>query len=234
MACAFKEFRGVMTLKAIILAAGAGRRLKEITQDPKCMLKVAGETLIKRQLLLIERVHCHPVIVVGYRYKSIIKHIGHKEMVMNPIWKRTNTLVSLLFAISGAPDDCLVINGDVIFRDDLLEKLLSANYSACATQCVDEPTDEEVKVKCKGSVVFEIGKQVVDSNLEAVGVYLFRKPLVRDIRDHAYMVREPWGMYYEDIVDKYLEFHPMETVDTTEAVEIDTPEDYRRAKKIYE
>lgn len=219
-------------MKAIILAAGAGKRIRDITSQPKCMLDIGGESLIQRQLRLLSKVHCHPVIVVGYMYKKIIEHVGSKEMVMNPLWKQTNTLVSLLYAVSGPPTDCLVINGDTIFREDLLERVLSVNYSGCATQILKKPTDEEVKVSSHGNAVRNIGKDV-DSCLEAVGVYLFRKPLVRDIRDHAYMLREPWGLYYENAVDKYMDIHPMHTVETTDAVEIDTPDDYEMGRKIY-
>lgn len=221
-------------MRAIILAAGEGKRLRGITDNPKCMLEVNGETLIKRQLRLLEKVYCAPVIVVGYKYKTLIDHVGGKEFVMNPIWMQSNTLFSLLFAISGSPVDTLVINGDVIFREDLLPKMLEADYSACAVQPVD-PTDEEVKVCLNDAgMVTSIGKHIKNSNMEAVGVYLFRKPLVRELRNHSYNLPDPYRLYYEDAVSRHLIVHPMDAVETDNAVEIDTPEDYEKAKKIYE
>ena len=102
-------------MRAIILAAGEGKRLKSVTDNPKCMLEIGGETLIKRQLRLLEKVHSVPLVVVGYKHKTLVEHVGWKEFVMNPVWKQSNTLISLLFAISGSPMDTLVINGDVIF-----------------------------------------------------------------------------------------------------------------------
>ena len=219
-------------MRAIILAAGEGKRLKSVTDNPKCMLEIGGETLIKRQLRLLEKVHSVPLVVVGYKYQTLVEHIGWKEFVMNPVWKQSNTLISLLFAISGPPMDTLVINGDVIFREDLLPKMLEADYSACAVQSVD-PTAEEVKVYHSDLTVIEIGKHLEYSSIEAVGIYLFRKPLVKAIRDNSCYMREPWKLYYEDALNEHLAQHPMEMVETADAVEIDTPEDYERAKEIY-
>lgn len=220
-------------MQAIILAAGEGKRLRGITSNPKCMLEINGETLIQRQLRLLGKVYSTPVIIVGYKYKAIIEHVGHKEFIMNPIWRQSNTLISLLFAISGPPVDTLVINGDVVFREDLLPKMLEVDYSACAVQPV-EPTDEEVKVCLNGSgMVAAIGKHIKNSNMEAVGVYLFRKPLVRELRNNSYNLPDPYRLYYEDAVSRNLIAHPMDVVETSDAVEIDTPEDYERAKEIY-
>lgn len=221
-------------MRAIILAAGEGKRLKSVTDNPKCMLEIGGETLIKRQLRLLEKVHSVPLVVVGYKHKTLVEHVGWKEFVMNPVWKQSNTLISLLFAISGSPMDIFVINGDVIFREDLLPKMFEADYSACAVQPVD-PTDEEVKVCLNDAgMVTSIGKHIKNSNMEAVGVYLFRKPLVRELRNHSYNLPDPYRLYYEDAVSRNLIAHPMDVVETSDAVEIDTPEDYEKAKKIYE
>jgi choline kinase len=220
-------------MKAVILAAGEGKRLRGITSNPKCMLEINGETLIQRQLRLLGKVYSTPVIIVGYKYKAIIEHVGHKEFIMNPIWRQSNTLISLLFAISGPPVDTLVINGDVVFREDLLPKMLEVDYSACAVQDVD-PTDEEVKVKVNASgMIVEIGKYLECSRREAVGVYLFRKPLIKAIRDYSYLLTDPCKLYYEDALNVHLKYHPMQAVETTDAIEIDTPEDYERAKDMY-
>ncbi len=220
-------------MRAIILAAGEGKRLKSVTDNPKCMLEIGGETLIKRQLRLLEKVHSVPLVVVGYKHKTLVEHVGWKEFVMNPVWKQSNTLISLLFAISGSPMNTLVINGDVIFREDLLPKMLEADYSACAFQGVENPTDEEVKIRRDPLWVTEIGKHLTQSRLESVGVYLFRKPLVKAIRDSAWLFPEPYKLYYEDALNELLKYHPMVAIETADAIEIDTPEDYERAKELY-
>ena len=94
-------------MQAIILAAGMGKRLKELTKDnTKCMVKVNGETLIDRLLgqlsgLGLNRV----VIVVGYKGDNLISYIGDRyadklniEYVENPIYDKTNNIYSLALA----------------------------------------------------------------------------------------------------------------------------------------
>ena len=61
-------------MQAVILAAGMGKRLKELTQNnTKCMVKVNGVTLIDRMLHQIEKQNlARIVIVVGYEGKKLI------------------------------------------------------------------------------------------------------------------------------------------------------------------
>ena len=65
-------------MQAIILAAGMGRRLKDLTKDnTKCMVKVNGVPLIDRMLRQIEGLHLsRGAIVVGYKGPELIDHIG--------------------------------------------------------------------------------------------------------------------------------------------------------------
>ena len=65
-------------MQAVILAAGMGKRLKELTQNnTKCMVKVNGVTLIDRMLHQIEKQHLSRIIiVVGYEGQKLINYIG--------------------------------------------------------------------------------------------------------------------------------------------------------------
>ena len=91
-------------MQAIILAAGMGRRLAELTRDnTKCMVPVNGVRLIDRLLgqlsqLSLSRV----VIVVGYQAENLKNYIGTRyadsldiEYVYNPIYDKTNNIYSL-------------------------------------------------------------------------------------------------------------------------------------------
>ena len=63
-------------MQAIILAAGMGKRLKELTQDnTKCMVKVDGISLIERALGQLDRLGLSKiVIVVGYEGQKLIDY----------------------------------------------------------------------------------------------------------------------------------------------------------------
>ena len=123
-------------MQAIILAAGMGKRLGELTKEnTKCMIEVNGVKLIDRMLnqlsgLNLKRV----VIVVGYQADNLIQHIGKRyegklriEFVLNPIYDKTNNIYSLALAKEQLQeDDTLLLESDLIFEDRML-KLLTDN-----------------------------------------------------------------------------------------------------------
>ena len=121
-------------MQAIILAAGMGKRLKELTQsNTKCMVKVNGVTLIDRMLHQIERLHLSRiVIVVGYEGQKLIDYIGTLdirtpiEYLNNPVYDKTNNIYSLALAKNWlCSDDTLLFESDLIFEDAVLETLVN-------------------------------------------------------------------------------------------------------------
>ena len=116
-------------MQAIILAAGMGRRLGELTsQNTKCMVKVNGVTLIDRLLGQLSRLTLNRVvIVVGYKGQELKDYIGQRyadrlkiEYVENPVYDRTNNIYSLALAKDQLQeDDTLLIESDLIFSDRL-------------------------------------------------------------------------------------------------------------------
>lgn len=121
-------------MQAIILAAGMGKRLKELTQNnTKCMVKVNGVTLIERMLHQIEKQNVSRiVIVIGYEGQKLIDYIstlGIKtpiEYVNNPIYDKTNNIYSLSLAKDWlCKEDTLLFESDLIFEDSVLDALIS-------------------------------------------------------------------------------------------------------------
>lgn len=120
-------------MQGLILAAGMGKRLKELTQNnTKCMVKVNGVALIDRMLHQLdvcglERI----IIVVGYEGQKLIDYIGTLSVatpivyVENPVYDKTNNIYSLFLARDKLEeDDTLLLESDVIFEDSILQKLL--------------------------------------------------------------------------------------------------------------
>lgn len=121
-------------MQAIILAAGMGKRLKELTQNnTKCMVKVNGVTLIDRMLHQIEKQHLSRIIiVVGYEGQKLIDYIGALDIqtpivyINNPIYDKTNNIYSLALAKDWlCKDDTLLFESDLIFEDSVLEALVT-------------------------------------------------------------------------------------------------------------
>lgn len=121
-------------MQAIILAAGMGKRLKDLTKDnTKCMVKVNGVSLIDRMLHQIEKYNMDRiVIVVGYKgdlLKEYISTLGIKtkiEFIDNPIYDKTNNIYSLALAKKElCEDDTILFESDLIFEDGVIETLIN-------------------------------------------------------------------------------------------------------------
>lgn len=120
-------------MQAIILAAGMGKRLKELTQNnTKCMVKVNGVTLIDRMLHQIDNQHLSRIIIViGYEGQKLIDYINTLDIktpiifVNNPIYDKTNNIYSLALAKDWlCKEDTLLFESDLIFEDAALQAIV--------------------------------------------------------------------------------------------------------------
>ena len=91
-------------MQAIILAAGMGRRLGELTKEnTKCMVEVNGVRLIDRLLGQLSKLNLgRVIIVIGYQGQKLKDYIGQRydglltiEYAENPIYDKTNNIYSL-------------------------------------------------------------------------------------------------------------------------------------------
>lgn len=124
-------------MQAIILAAGMGKRLGELTQDnTKCMVKVNGVTLIERLLNQLDSLQAcklsRVIIVTGYEGQKLRDFISTRniktpvEYVDNPIYASTNNIYSLWLAKDYLlQEDTLLFESDLIFEASVIEKLLN-------------------------------------------------------------------------------------------------------------
>ena len=121
-------------MQALILAAGMGKRLKDLTKNnTKCMVKVNGVTLIERMLRQIEKQNVSRiVIVVGYEGQKLIDYIGTLDIktpvtfIDNPIYDKTNNIYSLALAKDWlCKEDTLLFESDLIFEDAVLDILVN-------------------------------------------------------------------------------------------------------------
>lgn len=179
-------------MQAIILAAGMGRRLGELTKNnTKCMVEVNGITLIDRMLnqlsgLPLNRV----VIVVGYEGKKLVDYIGDRyddkmkiEYVENPIYDKTNNIYSLALAKEQLQeDDTLLIESDLIFDDGLFDLILNDPYPNLALVAKYQTWMDGtmVKIDDDNNIVNFIPKKAfdyddVDSYFKTVNIYKFSK-----------------------------------------------------------
>lgn len=128
-------------MQAIILAAGMGKRLGDLTKNnTKCMIKVNGITLIERLLTQLDNLNLSKIIlVVGYKSKELISFINTLSVktpihyISNKIYDKTNNIYSLFLAKEHLlQEDTLLLESDIIVEDCILPKLLNHPYPSLA------------------------------------------------------------------------------------------------------
>ena len=178
-------------MNAIILAAGMGKRLKELTRDnTKCMVKVNGVTLIERMLGQLDKQGLDKiVIVVGYRAADLIEYINTLDVktpivyVENPVYDKTNNIYSLYMARDYlCEDDTLLFESDLIFEDGIIEDLVSDPRPTLALvdkyeawmdgTCVKITADDMIGAFISGK---KIDYSEVEQYYKTVNIYKFSK-----------------------------------------------------------
>lgn len=187
-------------MQAIILAAGMGRRLGELTRDnTKCMVPVNGVRLIDRLLTQLGRQQLtRVIIVVGYKGRELQEYIGHRyddrlriEYAENPIYDKTNNIYSLsLVKQQMTEDDTLLIESDLIFSDRLFEMIIGNPYPNLALVAKYETWMDGTMVRMdqEQNIVNFVPKKAfdyadVDQYYKTVNIYKFS----RDFSMHKYV-----------------------------------------------
>ena len=178
-------------MQAIILAAGMGKRLKELTRNnTKCMVQVNGVSLIDRLLHQLDgRKLSRVVIVVGYEGQKLMDYIGTLDIqtpivyVNNPIYDKTNNIYSLALAKDWlCQEDTLLFESDLIFEDEVIDLLVNDQRDTLALVDRYESWMDGTCVKLAeddGIVEFVPGKRFKfeerDEYYKTVNIYKFSR-----------------------------------------------------------
>lgn len=179
-------------MQAIILAAGMGRRLGELTRNnTKCMVEVNGVTLIDRVLNQLSKLSLNRVvIVIGYEGEKLMNYIGNRynsklqiEYIENSIYDKTNNIYSLALAKDKMQeDDTLLVESDLIFDDRLFDLITKENYPNLALVAKFQPWMDGtmVQIDDENNIVRFITKKAFDYNevesyYKTVNIYKFSK-----------------------------------------------------------
>lgn len=179
-------------MQAVILAAGMGRRLGELTQNnTKCMIQVNGVTLIDRLLNQLSSITSlkRVIIVIGYNGEKLKKHIEKSrnnlniEYIENPIYDKTNNIYSLSLAKKELKkDDTLLLESDLIFEDSILTTIINNPYPNLALVDKYETWMDGTMVKLDNdnNIINFIPKKAfrfrdVDAYYKTVNIYKFSR-----------------------------------------------------------
>lgn len=206
-------------MQVLILAAGMGKRLADLTSDAtKCMVKVNGRTLIERALDIVTSYPLNRIVlVIGYRGELVRELIGDQYngvpvvYVENPIYDKTNNIYSLYLAKDQlVAEDTILIESDLIFTPKVYEKALQAQ-GECAV-LLDKYQSwmdgTAVTLDAKGGISNFIGKDEfdfykVEQYYKTVNIYRFSREFSLDNYVPfltAYCSSRGHNEYYENVL----------------------------------
>ena len=233
-------------MKTVILAAGAGSRLKPLTDHmPKCLLKVGVKSILEMTIEnLLATNNSEIIIVTGYLENKIREFIRERfpylqiTYIYNKLYASTNNIYSLWLAKDEVlGNDMMMLDSDIVFDERIISKLQNSGYKNCLALKRHEVHDEEIKVKTDAhGCVIEIGKDVNVSQAagESIGIEIFGKEALAElyfILDRKVVTEKKVNQFYEAAFQE-LSDNNLFIVDTTEyfCMEIDTEEDLRIAE----
>ena len=239
-------------MKALILAAGFGKRLQPITNTiPKSMAQVNGTPLLVNALNNLTALGIKDIgIVVGHMADYIKEHIGTEwnganiSYYENSRYLETNNVVSLYKAIDFCNDDMLMLECDIYYHKEMLERLMAGQGECSILVSPFNPqTMDGSVIHVEGDKALELilGKwQEPDFDYsqtrKTVNMYRFTKgftekymPLIR-----WYVNNMGENSYYEKVLGSlmYLRECDMRIVEVPEEMwcEVDDADDLARAR----
>jgi choline kinase len=114
-------------MRAVILAAGASRRMGDLTRDiPKSALEVAGRSILEHQVEALRGAGVDRITVISGHGEDALRSVGGPDLeyLRNDDYATTNSIYSLWLAREAAAGGFVLLNGDVLFHPRLLGRLL--------------------------------------------------------------------------------------------------------------
>ena len=193
-------------MKALIIAAGMGSRLKGYTEDlPKCMLEFGGKTLLERQLEAYRSCGISDISVIrGYK-KEKIDYPG-LTYYENPDYEKNNILNSLFYGEAALNGDVVVAYSDILFESSIVERLVQSDKDISIVVDTDwqgyyvgrrdHPIEEaENVIFDEAGNVVEIGKILAGNNEvhgEFIGMLKFSPEGATLFKEHFHRAKEQY------------------------------------------
>ena len=232
-------------MRAIVLSAGQGKRLLPITaREPKCLLPVDEKrSVLELQLAALARCGVErATVVVGFGAHQVESFVRatpiaglQVDTLYNPFYALSDNLATCWLARHLMDEDFVLLNGDTLFEDDVLLRLLDSPGSEI-TLTVDEKLeydDDDMKVAIDSDDrLLAIGKTLEPElvNGESIGLLCFRGSGPKVFREALEVtIRAPGALqaWYLSVINEIAQEEAVDTVSVRGLWwrEIDLPED---------
>ena len=236
---------------AVILAAGKGSRISQITNGiPKSLLPlnditILGHTLNQLNECNIKEIH----IVTGYKQNLIVNYVkafckDSVNFINNPIYSKSNVLYSLYLSIPFLKgQDVIFIHADTLFTKNILDTLINKLQDNDAVLPVEfkKCGKEEMKVITKDNNVIKISKNISTSKSEGefLGIAALSKNLIEmiELKAKELFLEGDLSHFFEaalqELINEKKITVPFYDILKESWIEIDTVEDYKDAINMF-
>lgn len=171
-------------MKALILNSGTGSRMGILTSNhPKCMTEISNkETILSRQLKQLLEVRINEVVITTGPFDGVLVNYCksldlslHISFVNNPVYSDTNYIYSIYCAREYLDDDILLMHGDLVFENAVLDSILGSEKS-CMTVCSGlELPEKDFKAVILNGRISKIGIEFFNEALAAQPLYMLKR-----------------------------------------------------------
>lgn len=167
-------------MKALILNSGIGSRMGVLTSEhPKCMTEISGnDTILSRQLKLIAEKGIKEVIITTGPFETALVNYCQSlnlplqiKYVKNPYYRETNYIYSIYCAKEYLNDDILLIHGDLVFENTVLDLLWENTHSCMVVSSKTPLPEKDFKAVLSGNKIVKIGIDYFDHAVAAQPLY---------------------------------------------------------------
>ncbi len=233
-------------MNAVILAAGRGTRMPEITKDkPKSLIEISGKTILEREIEILTKNSIKKTyVVIGYmaeKIKNKFEDSKDIEFIENKDFATTDNIYSLYLTrdkIRGK--EFLLLNGDTVFEENIIKKLVSKKGLNLAPIDSNHYDLEELKVKEKNSIIIEILPKTApkeQSDGSTIGVFKFSCEGSKILFDELEKlinegVKNKWFEHALNNIFEKIEMHKIDISDL-KWIEIDDEADIKKAQELF-
>ena len=167
-------------MKALILNSGMGSRMGILTSEhPKCMTEISRtETILSRQLTMLAEAGITEVIMTTGLFDSIMVNYCqrlelplHIKFVKNPAYKDTNYIYSIYCAKEYLDDDIILMHGDLVFENSVLDAVLSSKDSCMVVSSTLQLPDKDFKAVVRNGKIIKVGVEFFNEAMAAQALY---------------------------------------------------------------
>lgn len=234
-------------MKAILLAAGRGTRIsKFIKEVPKSTLPIKNEeALIRNTVKIMIDKGIEPIVCVGFKYDHIYKALEGLPVkyYYNPFYAVTNSIASLWFAKDEINDDLIVMNADVFFSNDILERLINNPNEAVLVSDKSRIKEGDYFFKLnENDRIISYGKDILleDRSCEYVGMAKISKSFTSKFKERLENLidNQEYNAWWENILYSFTD-EDADLISTMDVkghfwAEIDFLDDYERILRFVE